>query len=191
MTRKEIAEEDRLMLRRREGFRTAAEYVAAEFAHIPAVEKVVLFGSVALPLGREVPRFRKFRRAGVEICHECKDVDLAVWLADLDCLAALQKARSSAVNRLLEEKKIGVAHHQVDVFVMDAGTGRHLGRLCTYRQCPKEKERCLVPGCGEVPFLRQHEGFVFDAKCLEPNVSVLLYSRTLSPDGPAADSSCP
>jgi hypothetical protein len=175
--RKEIAEEDQLLLRRWEGFRTAAEYVAAEFAHIPAVGKVVLFGSVALPLYKEVPRFRKFRRAGIEIYHECKDVDLAVWISDLDCLVALQKARSSAVNRLLEEKKIGVAHHQVEVFVMDAGTGRHLGRLCTYRQCPKGKERCLVTGCGEVPFLRQYEDFVFDAKCLEADVSVLLYSR--------------
>ncbi|MHC4199430.1 MAG: hypothetical protein ACYSU0_05515, partial [Planctomycetota bacterium] len=80
---KEIADESDAMLRRQEQFRSAAEYVALAFARVPDVQKVVGFGSVFAPLEKEVPRFREFRRAGIEILHECKDVDLAVWVSDL------------------------------------------------------------------------------------------------------------
>jgi len=48
-SQKEIAEENRLMRRRHKEFQIAAEYVAAAFADLPEVQKVVLFGSVALP----------------------------------------------------------------------------------------------------------------------------------------------
>jgi len=54
----EIQEEDRMLLRRQEDFRAAAAYVAVAFARLPVVERVVLFGSVAQPLRREIPRFR-------------------------------------------------------------------------------------------------------------------------------------
>ena len=33
----------------------------------------------------------------------------------------------------------GVAHHQVDGFLVDATTGNYLGRLCCFNQCPKHK----------------------------------------------------
>jgi hypothetical protein len=114
-TSREIAEENRLLLRRHREFRLAAEYVAAAFAALPPVHKVVLFGSVAVPLKKEIPRFRKFRRHGQPLWHECMDVDLAVWLDDLSILKSLQRARGQALNRLLAEKDAGVAHHQVDV----------------------------------------------------------------------------
>ncbi|HSD27686.1 MAG TPA: hypothetical protein VLL75_10320, partial [Vicinamibacteria bacterium] len=98
----EIAEEDRLLLRRQEELPAAADYVAAAFARLPVVERVVLIGSVARPLEREVPRFTRFRRAGVALWHECRDVDLAVWVSDVSDLRALQKARGHAVNALLD-----------------------------------------------------------------------------------------
>ena len=50
-----------------------------------------------------------------------------------------------------------VAAHQVDVFVLEPGTDRCLGRLCGFNACPKGKRERLVPGCGGTPFLRQHE----------------------------------
>jgi hypothetical protein len=173
----EIAEENRLLRKRQDDFRRAAEYVASAFSQIPAVSKVVLFGSVALPLKKEVPRFRKFRRAGIKIWHECKDVDLAVWIDDLNCVNLLGKARGRAVNQLFDDTGIGVAHHQVDVFIMQPETDRYLGRLCCFGQCPKGKPECRVPGCGATPFLQQHKKFVLHARALAPQRVILLYER--------------
>lgn len=181
-TEDEIAEENRLMLRRQREFRIAAEYVSAAFAFVPEVVKVVLFGSVALPLKKKVPRFRKFRRAGIAIWHECRDVDIAVCLSDLGCLDTLRRATSRALNDLLREKDIGVAHHQVDVYIMEVGTDRYLGRLCCFNKCPKGKPACDVPGCGATPFLRQYEDFLFNPAVLQPERAVVLFDRDSSGD---------
>ena len=134
----EIAGEDRSMWLRQRQFRMAAEAVAEAMSLLPEVEKVALFGSVARPLEKEVPRFRRFRRARIDLFHECKDVDLAVWVSGMGRLKALQKARSRALNDLLADRNIGVAHHQVDVFLLEPGTDRYLGRLCRFGQCPRD-----------------------------------------------------
>jgi len=135
---------------------------------------VVLFGSVAQPLLEEKPRHRKYRRAGIPMLHECKDIDLAVWVSDSGCLRAMQKARSRAVNQLWQEHGMGVAHHQVDVFIMEPGSDRYLGRLCIYNQCPKGKPECRVPDCGSISLLRQHEDFELNTSALAPEITVLL-----------------
>jgi predicted nucleotidyltransferase len=127
-----IAEHNRFMLLRHEHFRLAARYVADGLAACPAVEKVVLFGSVAKPLAREISRRRSLRHHDATVWHECKDIDLAVWVDDLSCLRALQRARSQGVNNLLREHQIGVAHHQVDVFIMEPGSDRYLSRFLDY-----------------------------------------------------------
>jgi hypothetical protein len=175
--REEIEEQDRLLLRRQEELRTAADFVAAAFARLPFVERVVLFGSVARPLQKEVPRFREFRRAGVALWHECKDVDLAVRLSDLSGLETLQKARGNALNDVFALAEVGVAHHQVDVFLFEPGSDRYLGRLCRFGTCPKGKPECRAPGCGAALFLQQHEGFVFDPRSLAPERSRVLFDR--------------
>lgn len=185
--REEIEEEDRLLLRRQEEFRTAADFVAAAFARFPFVERVVLFGSVAQPLQKEVPRFSKFRRAGIALWHECKDVDLAVWVTDLSALNTLRKALGNAVNDLFALTDIGVAHHQVDVFLIEPGTNRYLGTLCRFGTCPKGKPECRVPGCGAALFLQQHEGFVFDPRALDPARSAVLFDRASSWGPPSLD----
>ena len=173
----EIHQEDQAMLLRQGQFRVAAQYVADSLSSIPEVQKVVLFGSVAKPLEKEVPRFRKFRRAGIAIRHECQDVDMAVWVSDLRRLKVIQKARSQALNDLLAEKQIGVAHHQVDIFVMEPETNRYLGCLCIFGSCPKGKDKCRVPGCGEPGFLQQHERFEFESKDLDDETSIVLFER--------------
>jgi hypothetical protein len=96
-TVREIAEQDAYLLQRQAEFRLAADAVAKAFAAFPEVAAVALFGSVALPLEREVPRFREYRRAGIEVWHECKDVDLAVWIDRIDNLEALAKAERQAL----------------------------------------------------------------------------------------------
>jgi hypothetical protein len=138
---------------------------------------VVLFGSVASPLKKEVPRFRKFRRAGIAIWHECHDVDIAAWLTDLGCLSTLRRAIVQAIRDLLREQDIGVADHQVDVFVMEKGSDRYLGNLCRFRECPRGKRECDVPGCGATPFLQQYDNFSFDPSGLRPEKVVVLLDR--------------
>lgn len=176
-----IEQQNQYLLRRQREFRQAAEWVAEELAQLPAVHRIVLFGSVAMPLKKEVPRFREYRRAGIEVWHECGDVDLAVWVSDLSKLRALQRARSRALNALQAEKNIGVAHHQVELFLMEPGTNRYLGRLCNYAQCPKGKLGCEVPGCGAVKYLQQHTGFVLHDEALAAGRTVLLYDAESIP----------
>ena len=176
-THQEIAAQDRQMLDRQTQFRLAADAVTAALARVPEVEAVVLIGSVARPLWREVPRFQPFRSWDVSVWHECKDVDLAVWLARLDRLQTLNRARSLALHQLFQEKQIGVAHHQVEIFIMQGEVNAYRGRLCSFSQCPKGKRECLVPGCGRDPFLQQHAGFAFWPDALAPDKIMPLYDR--------------
>jgi hypothetical protein len=176
-SKKAIAKENASMLLRQQNFKLAAEYVAVAFSHIDAVQRVVLFGSVAQPLVEEIPRFRRFRIHKVPILHECSDVDVAVWLNDLSCLKTLQKARGNAVNYLQALRNVGVAHHQVDVFVIDAVTGKYIGNLCLFGNCPKGKQDCYVAGCGEPAFLQVYEKFKLKKDALTAEKSVVLFDR--------------
>lgn len=164
------------MLDRQAQFRRAADAVTAALTRVPGVEAVALIGSVARPLWREVPRFQPFRRWGIPIWHECKDVDLAVWLDRPDRLESLNRARSMALQQLFKDQQIGVAHHQVEIFLLQ-GEGLYRGRLCPFSQCPKGKQECLVPGCGREPFLQQHAGFTFWPDTLAPDRLMRLYDR--------------
>jgi hypothetical protein len=176
-TRREIAEQDRQMLDQQAQFRLAADAVTAALAGVPEVEAVGLIGSVARPLWREVPRFQPFRHWGISVWHECKDIDLAVWLDRLDRLQSLNRARSMALHQLFQEKQIGVAHHQVEIFILQGEVNAYRGRLCSFSQCPKGKRECPVPGCGRDPLLQQHVGFTFWPDALAPDKIMLLYDR--------------
>ena len=67
-----IAEQNRYLLQRQQEFRLAADAVTAAWSERGEVEAVALFGSVAVALWKEVPRFRTYRRAGIALRHECK-----------------------------------------------------------------------------------------------------------------------
>jgi hypothetical protein len=154
---------------------------------LPPPEATALIGSVARPLEKEVPRYRAFARAGIAVWQECKDLDLAVWLGRLDRLDTLRKVRSRALRQLLADRNIGVADHQVEVFVLEPGSDRYRGRLCLYSACPKGKPDCQVPGCGAQPFLRQHEDFRFHPDALTPGRCVTLFDRAAGIRQRAAD----
>jgi predicted nucleotidyltransferase len=163
-------DEDYYTLKRYEAFREAAAYVTAAFETVPAVQRVVLFGSVA-----SAPRIEARRRRSR--FHEPKDVDLAVWLDDGADLDRLRKLSAQALHRLWDEKGVGVAHHQVDTFLFD-NTGTYMGRLCHFGQCPKHKPECRALGCGKLPFLKQHDGFEFDpGESLHPDRIRILFER--------------
>lgn len=178
MRRAEIEQQNALMVRRQNEFRQAADIVADALGRFDEVDAIAVIGSVAKPLWKEVPRFREFHRAGVEVWHECGDLDLAVWITSLERLGELRRARDKA---LREAWSAGagpsVTGHQVEVFLFEPQSNRHLGRLCNFNTCPKDKPDCAVPGCGTVPFRRIVAGFVPGADLLAPAVYAMLYRR--------------
>jgi len=173
----EIEETAEAMLRQQRNFRRASEYVSRGLAALSVVQRVVLFGSVVAPLAKEIPRFTRLRRAGVLVWHECRDVDLAVWVSDCASLATLRKAQARALSELFEDHNIGVAHHQLDIHLLEAGTDRHLGQLCHYGTCPKGKPECRVPGCGQALFLQRFEDYSFEPARLASDPTATLFDR--------------
>jgi hypothetical protein len=182
-----IAETNRQLVERQTLFRRAADLAAAALAQFDEVVAVALFGSVAKPLWKEVPRFSTYRRAGIALWHECADVDIAVWLDRLDRLREMRRRINRALPVIHEETGIGVASHQLDIFVFEPRTNRYLGRMCQFKACPAGKTACLVPGCGATPFLQQHGGFVLDPDALEPARAVRLFDRATGETRRAAD----
>jgi hypothetical protein len=178
LKRAEIEEQNRYMLRLQHDFRRAADIVTDALMTFDEVKAIAVIGSVAKPLWKEVPRFREFRRAGVEVWHECKDLDLAVWISSQFRVDALRRARDSALRRGYESGKgPSTANHQVEIFLIEQGTDTYLGRLCNFNQCPKGKPECRVPGCGAIPFNKRVDGFAPHADLLAPASYAMLYRR--------------
>ena len=75
-----IEEQNRYLLERQRQFRLAADVVVRAWMDFPEVWAIAVIGSVAKPLWKEVPRFSEFRREGIEVWHECGDLDLALWI---------------------------------------------------------------------------------------------------------------
>ncbi len=156
----------------------AADVVTDAFVAFPEVCAVAVIGSVAKKLWKEVPRFRAFRRARIEVWHECKDLDLAVWLDSQVRLGELRRAVEQSLRNALEAGTgVGVVGHQVDVFLFEPQSDRYLGRLCSYNRCPKDKPDCFVPGCSTIPFNKRVDGFTPDADILASAPHATLYVR--------------
>jgi hypothetical protein len=178
MRRAAIEDENRFLLERQRQFRMAADVVTDAFAMFPEVEAVAVIGSVAKRLWKEVPRFRAFRRQGIEVWHECSDLDLAVWLDSQRRLGEMRRARDRALREAFEAGTgVSVAGHQVDVFLFEPMSDSYLGRLCNFGQCPKGHRDCLVPGCGTSPFNKRIEGFSPHADLLARAADAMLYRR--------------
>src|SRR5271170_2698015 len=174
---REIAAQEQYLIERQRRFRVAADLVTAALARDEAVQAVALIGSVARPLWREVPRFPEFRHHDIAVVHECKDVDLAVWISRLDGLGALRRASGRAASKVLALTGSGVAHHEVEGFLLEPGTNRYLGRLCHYARCPADKRNCRAAGCGREKFLQQHDDFVFWPDAIAEGGVLRLFDR--------------
>jgi len=82
----------------------------------------------------------------------------------------------------------GVAHHQVDVHIFDAGSGAYRGRLCAFGQCPSAEDAVPGPRLRAQPFLQQFERYRFDSAQFEGEPNVTLFDRNQRiPRAPAAD----
>jgi hypothetical protein len=178
MRRAEIEAQNEYLLKQQHDFRMAADVVTDAWTSFPEVQAIAVIGSVAKSLWKEIPRFSDFRRAGIEVWHECRDLDLALWLDSQERLGLLRRAAVQALRKALESSaRISIASHQLDVFLFEPDSDRYLGRLCSFNQCPKGKPACLVPGCGETPFNRRVDGFKPHDDLLVPSVGGMLYQR--------------
>ncbi|MDB5556252.1 MAG: hypothetical protein JWL86_6236 [Rhizobium sp.] len=178
MRRAEIDEQNQWMLKRQREFRMAADVVTGAWMKFAEVQAVAVIGSVAKPLWKEIPRFSPFRRSGIEIWHECGDLDLALWADSQGRLGEIRRAADRALRNAFEAGAgISVVSHQLDVFLIEPGTDRYLGRLCSFNQCPKDKPACFVPGCGDIPFNKRIDGFTPYVDLLAPALHAMLYER--------------
>jgi hypothetical protein len=173
-----IAAAERHLLERQLDFRVVADRVTTALAGCRGVEAVALIGSVAGRLRREVPRFAPYRQLRLPIAHECKDVDLAVWVSQLDGLDELRRARGRVVGDIIAERGYGPAVHEIEIFLLEPGTDHYLGRLCFFRECPAGKRACFAAGCGRQPFLKQHDDFSFWPQAIAAGAALRLYDRT-------------
>ncbi|HJQ57840.1 MAG TPA: hypothetical protein VJ890_13080 [Vineibacter sp.] len=180
MRRAEIDEQNRYLLAQQRQFRMAADVIVAAWMDFPEVQAIAVIGSVAKPLWKEVPRFRDFRRRNIVVWHECKDLDLALWIDAQDRLRELRRAAERALQQAFRDGTgISVVGHQVDVFLFEPGSDRYLGRLCAFNQCPKGKPQCAAPGCGEISFNQHIAGFKPRGDLLAPARDAMLFRRGL------------
>jgi hypothetical protein len=178
MRRAEIEDQNRYLINQQRAFRAAADVVAQAWASFAEVQAVAVIGSVAKRLWKEVPRFSEYRRAGIEVWHECADLDLALWIDSQDRLGQMRRAAARALLALRENQTgFGVPSNLVDVFLFEPGTDRYLGRLCKFNQCPKGKRDCLTPGCGDTAFNKVIPDFRPYADILADVDGALLYRR--------------
>ena len=172
-----IAEANAYALAQYDRYRQAADAVTDAWHARPDVLRVTLIGSLAIMPWKEVPRHSPYRQERIEIWHECGDVDLAVWLSGTQDLNGLRRSRDRALRDLYRRTGNGTAPHQFDIFVLEPGTDRYLGRLCDFNTCPKGRQDCRVSGCGMVPFLKQHAGFRWRPDSLAADRSHCLFER--------------
>jgi hypothetical protein len=179
MRRAEIESQNQLMLKRQREFRNAADIVTGAWMEFAEVQAIAVIGSVAKALWKEVPRFREFRREGIEVWHECSDLDLAVWVDSQDRLGELRRAQDFALQEAYKAGASpgGIVGQQVDAFLFEPGSDRYFGRLCHYSRCPKDKPACLVPGCGAIPFNKHVPLFKPHPDLLAPAEYAMLYRR--------------
>lgn len=178
MRRSEIERQNQYLLLQQRQFRMAADVVTDAFMAFPEVRAVAVIGSVAQKLWKEVPRFSAFRRARIEVWHECSDLDLAVWLDSQDRLDEMRRALAQSLTAAFKAGTgVSVPSNRVDVFLFEPGSDRYLGRLCRYSTCPKGKLDCHVPGCGTIPFNKVVDGFRPCANIVESAADSMLYER--------------
>ena len=179
LTRVGIERENSMLLLRYRSFRIVADLVVEAWRRHPGVAAVSLVGSVARLPWKEVPRFQPYRRNGIELWHECSDLDLAVWLSGTGDLDELRKVKNRAVSSFQDELGGGVSGHQVDSFLLDPDRSKYLGRLCEFNRCPNPgKRECLVPGCCSTSFLRKVRGFRCRQETIAEDRSVRLFDRS-------------
>jgi len=155
MRRADVEEQDQNLLRQQRQFRMAADVVTDALRAFAEVRSVAVIGSVAQKLWKEVPRFSEFRRERIEVWHECKDLDLAVWVDSQDGLGAMRRALAQSLNDAFQAGLgVSITAHQVDVFLFEPGSDRYLGRLATIISAQRASATVSFPAAARFPSTR-------------------------------------
>lgn len=174
----EIYQEDQRMLRRQKDFRNAARAVTEKLAAMPEVTQVRIFGSVALPLWKEVPYHSRLRHKNISIYHECANIDLAVWVTSPAGADLMRRSCSQVVADLTDEDIfLNIAHHTFCIHLINQSDNRYLGMVCHFSKCPKGKRECMVRGCGANRFVQILPWFHLKASRLNEYNSQVLFQR--------------
>ena len=128
MRRAKIEEQNEYLLIQQRRFRVAADVVTDAWMVFPEVHAVAVIGSVAKALWKEIPRFSDFRRERIEVWHECRDLDLALWIESQQRLREIHRAANRALSKAFESgADTSVVHHQLDIFMFDPANDAYLG----------------------------------------------------------------
>jgi hypothetical protein len=102
-------------------------------------------------LWKEVHRDFRFRHKNIRIYHECANIDLAVRVTSPAGADRMRKAGSRVVADLNgQDVHLNIAH-TFSIHLIDHASGRYIGMVCHFNQCPKHKRECQVPGCALRP----------------------------------------
>lgn len=172
-----IADNNCRLIERQQAYRRGADIAASALIPFKEVQAIAVFGAVAAPLWKEVPRFDPYHSSGIALWHECARIDLAVWLERFHQLSSMRRAIDRALGR---ERWQGheVALNDVSITILDADSGRYVGDLCQFIKCPAGDPACEVPGCGAVGHLRQFRDYLFDQDQLSPERCFQLFDRS-------------
>ena len=163
---------EKATLTRYEKFIFAATEMAKRLTDFPEVEKIVLFGSLAKPPYRK----RLPTRKRIWTFHQPCDIDLAIWLSSLEPLGAMRQTLAMLVKDI-SKKVPGICDDRIELFVFDSKSSKYLGRVCHYRQCPKQGMECMVEDCGKPKHLKQMPDFKLAPDALTRIHSQLLFER--------------
>ncbi len=171
-----IADSNRRMIELQRDYRRAADTAAKALIPFKEVQAVAVFGAVAMPLWKEVPRFSPYQHHDIALWHACPGINLAVWLDSFKQLSSMRMAIVRALERI-PDKEHEVVLDELAVNFLEHGTDRYVGNLCHYKKCPAAEPACEVPGCGAVGHLRQFSRYRFDQDDLHPDRCFRLFDR--------------
>ncbi len=133
MRRTKIEQQNEYLLIQQRRFRVAADVVTDAWMAFPEVHAVAVIGSVAKALWKEIPRFSDFRRERIEVWHECRDLDLAIWIESQQRLREIHREANRALSKAFASgADTSVVPHQLDIFMFDPANDAYLGRLCSF-----------------------------------------------------------
>ena len=128
---KEFEEDNLRNLKKHKDFRIAAEYVADLIKEVPEVVKIVLFGSVGLPLQKEYSRLRKYKRYKKEDWMKKKIIYLtAIFIIIFSAVLTAEKNIDREIAEL--EKKLANVTGKEKIAILNELAEKH------YFQNPKE-----------------------------------------------------
>ena len=163
---------EKATLKRYKDFCYAAVEMAKHLTDFPEVEKIALFGSLAKPPYRKRLPIRK----RIWTFHNPRDIDLAVWLSSLENLGDMRKALVALVKDITQ-KVPGLCEGSIELFVFDSKSSKYLGRVCHYRECPRQGMECMTKGCGKPKHLKKMADFKLVPDAVSRLYSQLLFER--------------